>query len=388
VPGALVRIARGLLGAWSVLAGVLLAVAVLLPIVDALVGPPPGASYSGALASIPYYVRQPWTARFVADQDEIGKSKVRYEPFVVWRRPSFSSTTVNVGPDRQRVVPGSDCATGAKKVWFFGGSTMWGTSSPDVATIPALFVAEMRARTGMPLCVRNFGESAWVSTQEVIALVRALERGEVPDLAVFYDGANDLHLTFLEGEPYGHFQLEAVRERFDRAERERAAEPKNRRSARELLRWFAPSLAAQLDLAWPVASPPSGQVARTPAELAAEAVRVLQVKREVVRAIASRFGFEAHFFWQPYLLAGRKPLAPGEERIMTIEGRDRPAFLSTVEHANALVENGSRPDETNLSRVFEGTSEQVYTDAVHVTPQGNEMVVRAMVEVLDGRLRR
>ena len=119
--------------------------------VDALIGPMPTASYSGDLARIPYYAGQPWTGRFVADQDRIGSARVRYHPFTVWRRPPYASETVNVGEDGHRAVPGADCSPGAKKVWFFGGSTMWGTSSPDWGTIPAAFVTEMRNRSPVPI---------------------------------------------------------------------------------------------------------------------------------------------------------------------------------------------------------------------------------------------
>lgn len=65
----------------------LLAVAAALSIVDALTGSPPVASPSASLAGIPYYERQSWTARFIADQEGVGTGKVHYEPFTVWRRP-------------------------------------------------------------------------------------------------------------------------------------------------------------------------------------------------------------------------------------------------------------------------------------------------------------
>ncbi|MFM7735965.1 MAG: SGNH/GDSL hydrolase family protein [Alphaproteobacteria bacterium] len=364
----------------------LLAAAILLVAVDAVVGRALTDSFSGNLAAIPYYARQPWTARFVADQDEIGSAKARYHPFIVWRRPPYASETVNVGPDGRRVVPGADCSSGTKKVWFFGGSTMWGTSSPDWGTIPAAFLAEMRKRTTMPLCVRNFGESAWSSTQEVIALVQALQAGEIPDLAVFYDGANDLNFAFENGHPYGHAELPKITAIFDREGRGRGARSVPERRPRDLLRWFAPNLAGRLDKAWPPW--PAGGGGRRPAPdaLARDTVRVLGVNREIVRALSQRFGFDVHFFWQPYLVAGLKPLAPGERKLMSPSNPRRRELGDMVARANAIVAAGLQPDETDLSRVFEATTEQVFTDPVHVTPEGNEIVARAMVGVLGDRV--
>lgn len=379
MPSSLGRVFVGLACAFAIAIAALVAV-------DALVGPMPTASYSGDLARIPYHAGQSWTGRFVADQDQVGSARVRYHPFTVWRRPPHASETVNVGEDGHRVVPGADCSPDAKKVWFFGGSTMWGTSSPDWGTIPAIFVAEMRNRSPVPICARNFGESAWTSTQELIALVEALQGGETPDLAVFYDGANDLYFTFENGDPYGHADLARVAGNFDREERGRGARRPRERRARDLLRAVAPNVADRLDQVWPQFAEGVARRESRPAKLASEAVRVLRVNREVVRALARRFGFEAAFFWQPYLLAGRKPLAPGEAAMLANPHPRRRAFIETVERANRLVEEGLQPDETDLSRVFGKVPEQLFTDPVHVTPRGNEIVAQAMAAVIGDRV--
>ena len=115
-----------------------LSTAFLLVMLDALVGRRT-ESFSGELRSVPYYADKHWTDQFIRDQDQIGSSRARYAPFTVWSRPPYQSETVNVNFEGLRVVPNTDCGEASLKVWFFGGSTMWGTSSPDWGTIPAQF---------------------------------------------------------------------------------------------------------------------------------------------------------------------------------------------------------------------------------------------------------
>jgi hypothetical protein len=98
---------------------------------------------------------------------------------------AYQSPTVNVNPSGERVVPGASQDPTAVQIWFFGGSTMWGTSSPDWGTIPAQFQRLAEEQWDRPLAVRNLGESAWVSTQSVIPLIQELQHGRVPDSVVF-----------------------------------------------------------------------------------------------------------------------------------------------------------------------------------------------------------
>ena len=48
--------------------------------------------------------------------------------------------------------------------------------------------------------IRNLAEIGYVSTQEVVALVRELQSGYRPDIVIFYDGVNDTTSALLEGE--------------------------------------------------------------------------------------------------------------------------------------------------------------------------------------------
>src|SRR5262249_2901133 len=95
-------------------------------------------------------------------QESAGTNTRLYEPDVVWGRAPFEGKTIVVDAEGLRRTDHSRCDGKAYTIYMFGGSTLWGTGSPNWGTIPSL-VAEMYEKSGRPVCVKNFGESAWVS---------------------------------------------------------------------------------------------------------------------------------------------------------------------------------------------------------------------------------
>ena len=71
-------------------------------------------------------------------------------------------------------------------MWFFGGSTMWGTGASDSQTIPSHF----NSLTNMS--VYNFGQGGWNSRQSLNQLINAIGDNNNPSVVIFYDGVNDI----------------------------------------------------------------------------------------------------------------------------------------------------------------------------------------------------
>lgn len=134
-----------------------------------------------------------------------------YSPYEAFRLEPFESATVNIDRDGLRVVPGRP-STNRRTVRLFGGSTMWGTGVDDEHTIPALLQARERDSA-----VYNHAQSAFVSGQNLAALLKIYSIGEDVGTVVFYDGVNDIfHLcqarNSLTGHGSEHFLTNAVRE--------------------------------------------------------------------------------------------------------------------------------------------------------------------------------
>ncbi|WP_342734263.1 SGNH/GDSL hydrolase family protein [Bradyrhizobium sp. B117] len=86
------------------------------------------------------------------------------------------------------------------KIFFFGGSTVWGFGSRDDFTIPS-HVAKKLAENGIDAEVTNYGVFADVATQSLIRLILELRKRNAPDLVVFYGGLNEAASACYEGKP-------------------------------------------------------------------------------------------------------------------------------------------------------------------------------------------
>jgi hypothetical protein len=108
-------------------------------------------------------------------------------------------------PERPRAKP-----PGVARVLLAGGSTTFDVLAPDdAATWPRLLEARLRSG-GRPVEVWNAGFPGWTSQENVISLaIRDLDLS--PDLAVLYQGINDLqpasHQPFDPQYEHGHAEL-------------------------------------------------------------------------------------------------------------------------------------------------------------------------------------
>lgn len=344
-----------------------------------------GKSYSGDLLDIPYYADKPWARQFLEDEEAIASAMVRYEPFTVWRHPPYQSSTVNVDASRRRVVPATSQAPDALQVFFFGGSTMWGTSSPDWATLPNQVVELFQGRSTRPLHAVNFGESAWVSTQSLIALQQALQRGERPEVVVFYEGANDLLMGFVNNSPFEHGEYVRVASVFNSNGRGRGSRMVWFPRPGSLARGLMPNTFFRFDRSQQYARAPVGGSEEQLQQLAEQVAQVYRTNQETVRALGRRYQFETRFYWQPHSAYGKKPLNEAEEAIIA-QRTPNPQWLRSFRRfaslVHAAVTEMPSEDSRDLSNVFAEQTQQIYTDPSHVTPEGNRLIAEAMVEDL------
>jgi lysophospholipase L1-like esterase len=150
--------------------------------------PPPPPNYSAADAA--------WVRRH---SEEMARKTNVYRSYVGWQTARMTGETINIeGPNFQRRT-NNDNTSDAQKVYFFGGSTMWGVGATDATTIPSQFAAT----TGVH--AQNFGEIGWTAHQGLMQLIRLLQAGHRPNLVVFYDGVNDTdHKCRTEVTPDSH----------------------------------------------------------------------------------------------------------------------------------------------------------------------------------------
>jgi lysophospholipase L1-like esterase len=132
---------------------------------------------------LPNYENIDWAKNHFAEMKLL---KMNYASYVGWRHENAKFSTITIdGPYNQRSTV-NHSKDAAQKVYFFGGSTIWGTGSDDANTIPSLYSKFSGLHT------ENFAESGYSSHQSLMMLIRLLQDGHKPQLVVFYDGANDI----------------------------------------------------------------------------------------------------------------------------------------------------------------------------------------------------
>ena len=69
----------------------------------------------------------------------------------------------------------------------------------------------------LPAHIKNYGQGAYVSTQELISLIRKLQGSSRPDIVILYSGYNDAVSAVNWPEVRGaHFQLDRISEKFEK----------------------------------------------------------------------------------------------------------------------------------------------------------------------------
>jgi lysophospholipase L1-like esterase len=310
---------------------------------------------------------------------------MRYHSFVLYRRAPFKGETINVDQEGIRLTPGADCGPHAFKVFTFGPSTMWGTGSPDWGTIPSHLQTGITQLKNGPVCVVNFGESGYMSTQSVIELMLQLQLGNIPDVTLFFDGVADVYAAYQSGRA-------GVHENFDQI----AAKLERRGVSKEgpLLKLLESS--SLHPLAVSLVTKLRQEVPRTPQLLTYEAMgidadslsnAIIQTylsNYKIVNGLAQKYGFQSFFFWPPHITVSEKSLTTEEwELKQSLDPALAKLYLSVYRKIKPLA-----PECQNLiymGALFDDYKPLVWLDDSHVTPVGNELIAQKMLEVLRAR---
>lgn len=304
----------------------------------------------------------PTSARFWQEQ---ARARVRWLPYSYWTVDSLEGQFVNVGASGLRRTLAPPVADGAPTVAFFGGSTVWGEGARDAYTIPS-----QAARLLGNARVINYGQTGYVTAQDLILFQMQLLEGNAPDVAVFYGGFNDVLSAYTQG--YSGLSLQ---------EANRAADSESGRALRAgawLLR--PPTAELSADALALVTTRTS-----TPEDILARYLDTLTM----IERLAEAYGVRVLFVWQP-ALAFKSPRVGIEqvayERLTT--ERAGLAELHTAVDAllRARLQAGDAPNVVSLADLFNGRDEAIFYDLIHITEVGNQAVAEALVPPLQSLL--
>jgi hypothetical protein len=263
---------------------------------------------------------------------------------------------------------------------------MWGYGAPDWGTIPAHLQRFWNESASRSVCVRNFGQLGWNSTQSVIALLKELQQCRVPDLVIFHDGVNDISDAQTFGIPGVHGYMNEVALRMDT---DVEPEPTGIRNL------------SVVRLATRLTTPPSQRPYRFPPrsydvapDLPERIVEVYLNNLRVVRALGREYGFAHAFFWQPHVSLGGKPLTDWEARFaaraadysardsLSLDDVSSALYSRTYEAVRQAARE--RSDLHYLADAFDTVRTPAYVDSHHLTPEANGIVAQRMFAAVGG----
>jgi lysophospholipase L1-like esterase len=322
-----------------------------------------------------------WSAGYF---DEFRRAvRVDWKPYVEWWQRAFRGAYVTLDERGLRPTPGEETATGeAIRILCFGGSTMMGMGARDDQTIPAV-LARRLTEHGYRVSVTNYGQLGHNSTQEVITLQQLLKSAEPIDIALFYDGINEMACAEQTGHADGLFNEARRRAEFNLLHPDRrrdliaaaliGAAP---RTFRRLRRFTSLPLRGPL----PIEQADLSRVDL--AELAREVIAGYVGNLRLVRLLAGEYGFRPIFFWQPVITT--KKFKTRDERRWVDDYTNDPERRHLLYHA--IIDERRRraelieaSDTIDLSALFDDWTEAVYIDLYHLSEAGNAAVAEAML---------
>jgi len=337
---------------------------------------------------VSYYSSQDWAERYWYEHRL--SSKQRYYPYVGWRRVPFEGKTIEIDENGVRLTPGADCSAISLKVFTFGASEMWGTGSPDWGTIPANLQKGLEKLKQGPVCVMNFGESAYASMQDVIMLLMQLRSGNVPDLVLFYNIGSDVYAAYQSGRAGVPQNLDQLAARFEGRQEPSSFVDQLRSTYSYAL---IDKLMGRLSIANPQQEEPTPRKLVTYESMGIDVAKLSDLivqhylgNHEIVSGLAQKYGFKYFFFLPPRIFRGNKPLTP-EEQEMKHGLETEAAFykLYTAVYQTIERESSKYQNLYSMVHIFDRYDSLIWIDAAHVTPIGNQLIAKGMLDVIQTR---
>lgn len=332
-----------------------------LPILSGIYSHGAYRNYSDYRVGCPAYVDKNYANEIYK---ELLLMQERYTPYIIWKYSEYHSKYINIDSNGIRATIPK--AKAGKKIFFFGGSTLWGTGVADTDTIPS-FVSRYLNKDNPVYDIVNYGQSGYQSTQEVIQLILEIQKENIPDIVVFYDGVNDIYAgVFSPGIPGYHQNFEQIKGKieargfitlFNNSNFFMLANYLKNRIGREILEEDKEDEDKKIE----------------------EAVNIYIYNMNFVKKLSDDYGFKFISFWQPLLLTDTKKLTKYEEAEKFKMGK---RLIRIYSKAYGKISKKYFNDIafTNISKIFENKTNNIYLDFAHLSAEGNSIVARAILD--------
>lgn len=282
-----------------------------------------------------------------------------------WPAP-LTSPYVNIDSAGRRLTISTvqDRAT-ALRVFMLGGSSMWGFAARDSFTIPSLLASQLAQRGIQNVEVVNLAQAGHNATQGATGLLVELAHGNVPHVAVFLDGYNDIATGLRFREPGHTFAEEIAQRRLDLGKRGFWGELAGLGRHSKLVQRLLPSR-------------PREPAARDDAAACDAIAQYYRRTHQAVEGMGAAFGVRIVRLLQPHHAATRKRLTPWEQTLGKGEifGRCYVAIDSVMTHHEGAT-------YFRAYDLFDSDTQTVFVDRdSHITEAANARVAELIAGIL------
>ena len=319
------------------------------------------------------YRKQPWVDEYF--KEFMASYNTHWQSYVYFRWKPFKGKYLNINERGLRFTVPSDLpdseATKKINIFMFGGSTLWGWGVRDRYTIPSQLV-EALAKHKVKAEVTNFSEPGYVSTQELIDLIIQLQRGNVPDLVIFYDGVNDVYAAYqsgVAGIPQNEWKRELEYNLSNRYGQLRKLfllmsmdEFYLGRKIKELSQKFELNTTKR----------------KIADGLEKEIVGIYLNNLQIIEGISRAYSFKTMHYWQPVIYY-KKELTNFED-FYNHDGEMKQLYFKTYDILNMEKSILARYNFYDVSGIFADAKQSLYIDYCHVNEEGNKEIAERMAK--------
>jgi hypothetical protein len=308
-------------------------------------------------------------------------NKVVYHQYVLWRRAPYSGELISIDRDGVRRTFHTRCDDKTFTIWMFGDSVMWGAGTPDAETIPSL-VARDYEKAGKPVCIVNFGEKGWSSTQEMVGLIELLKHAaRKPDIVFFYDGGSEAYAAYQSGQADVHTNFDMFKNFLDNWGSTQKA------SFSYLRQTNTYRLLEKLALKMPFHRQPAKIQASTldTEALSAAIVDNYVQNMDIVSLLAKQYGFRPIFAWYPNLAVGHKELTSYEQQVLRFQYDEFPHLGAMYQAVYNKGREIWRPDFYYLGDMMDDQKSSLYVGISHMKSEGDQIVAERIFDILQGK---
>jgi lysophospholipase L1-like esterase len=269
-----------------------------------------------------------------------------YAPFRTWKRSAYVGRTHSYDKHGSRIhKPLTPKQSMPRTVGFFGGSTVEGFGVDDQGTIPALF-----DRLTSDCVARNHGVYSYNSRQSLETFIDLLNSGIRPDIAVFYDGINDVTESCKGAfSPNTHSQESVIRERLG-------------------MNPLPGNLTCDIDT-----------------ERARLAAQVLVENWRHARAIAEQNNIEFLAILQPVVFVGHARTDHVAFRELgVVDSPLKSQYMAVYPIVKQKMKILNLPWMLDLTDALDGDA-MYYTDFAHLSADGNQVIAERILATMAGR---